>query len=179
MRPQQCQLPGNHNFPQYGSHVYSNVAEYIRAALFFAMKFHCWCLSNVVLNLRNPQMPFSELITQPVTYYPIPQNCYTPGAELGAAACWTSWGFCQVSVPGVVNWNFCHWIQARLEMDVHFPLNREGQTVFNLLSSMLIYPMLPHLPNKNPAGGDVQSFNKFKHMHTLNKYALHYSSLST
>lgn len=92
------------------------------------MEVHCWFISSVVLNRNNPQMPFRKAITQPVVSYLIPQNYYTPGVECGTAACWTSWGFCQVSVPGAVNWNFRHWMQARVEMDVHFPLTRQTST---------------------------------------------------
>ena len=85
MWTQQRQLPGNHNFPQYGSHISSNIAQYIRAILLFPMEVHCWFISSVVLNLHNPQMPFRKVITQPIASYLIPQNYYTPAAELGTA----------------------------------------------------------------------------------------------
>lgn len=51
------------------------------------MEVHCSFIFCVVLNLHNPQVPFRKAITQPVASYPIPQNNYTPGAELGTAAC--------------------------------------------------------------------------------------------
>lgn len=70
-------------------------------------------------------------------------------------------------------------MQARLEKDVHFPLNTDDQTIYSLLTSLLIWSIFPQLPNKNVVRGDIQIFNKFNYMYTLNKYVLYHSCLFT
>lgn len=79
-----------------------------------------------MLYLHSPQMPLRKASSQPVSSHPIPQNYYTPGAELDIAA-WSSWGFCQESVSGVANQNIHDWVQARIETGVYFHLNIAGR----------------------------------------------------